>query len=283
VRDPREGLTRAGTIRTGAALERVPSRFGPVLDAAVDLVRDRAPDATVYIYGSVATDQATIGASDVDLLTIGLADREARGIEDALSEQFAAICRGVEVAAAAATDFVGEGDESYGNRVFLRHYCVLLAGSDAQRPEQDFAGDRRAARGFNGDIERHARRWRSSLASLGWDDVATGVADVAQRVGRKSLLAVAGLVSMHDRTWTTDRETSAHRWAEIAHDQSAGLEQLLSWSSTVPDREIAVVTTDDVAEVLDSTVEPIIEAFRDLIGLWPDSSMGGKRLDATPG
>jgi anti-sigma regulatory factor (Ser/Thr protein kinase) len=103
--------------------------------------------------------------------------------------------------------------------VFLRHYCVLLAGSDAHRPKHDFAGDRRAARGFNGDIAQHVQRWRNALEA---DDDA-GL--LAQRMARKSLLAVAGLVSVHDHTWTTDRETSAHRWSEIEPAQHDGPER----------------------------------------------------------
>ncbi|MCM0638919.1 hypothetical protein [Cellulomonas wangsupingiae] len=35
------------------------------------------------------------------------------------------------------------------------------------------------------------------------------------RVARKTLLAVAGLVSVHDHTWTTDRSRAVRRWCEI--------------------------------------------------------------------
>lgn len=77
---------------------------------------------------------------------------------------------------------------------------------------------------------------------------------VAQRMARKSLVAVAGLVSVHDHTWTTDRETSAHRWSEIKPAHRVGLAQLILWSST-PEPEI-----DTVRDVLDGTVEAIVSA-----------------------
>ncbi|MER7560383.1 hypothetical protein ABTZ46_25800 [Nocardioides sp. NPDC126508] len=46
------------------------------------------------------------------------------------SAAFAEVCRGVEIAAMTPDDYAGEGDEAYGNRVFLRHYCAHLAGPD---------------------------------------------------------------------------------------------------------------------------------------------------------
>ena len=144
--------------------------------------------------------------------------------------------------------------------MFLRHYCVLLAGSDADRPKHDSAGDRRAARGFNGDIAQHVQRWRNALEA----DEDAGL--VAQRMARQSPLAVAGLVSVHDHTWTTDRETSAHRSKRIEPAHHDGLSKLISWTSTTPAPQV-----DTVGDVLDGTVEPIVSVFSELIGLWPDT------------
>jgi hypothetical protein len=260
VGDPLEGLSESGTIRTGADITRVATAFRPVHQAATAAVLQSAPSASVYAYGSVVTGQARVGISDVDLLTVGLPASDANVIGAQLSTRFAKVCRGVEIGAAHSGDFVGESDESYGNRVFLRHYCVLLEGPDVHRPKHDFAGDRRAARGFNGDIGQHARRWRTAV------DAGSDSGSLAQRMARKSLLAVAGLVSIHDHTWTTDREASAARWGEIAPEYHAGLSQLVSWASTRPDAPI-----ETVRDALDETVEAIVTAFSELIGLWPDS------------
>lgn len=258
MRDPLEGLSESGTIRTGVDIARVAEGFRPVHEAAIAMIREREASASVYAYGSVVTGQATTGVSDVDLLTIGLPSSDASQISAELSTRFADTCRGVEISAAEDDDFVGGSDESYGNRVFLRHYCVVLAGSDVHRPKHDFAGDRRAARGMNGDIARHARRWRTGL------DAGDEPGPIAHRMARKSLLAVAGLVSVHDRTWTTDRESSADRWSEIAPQHQAGLALLMSWTPTTPDPPIGTVRN-----VLDGTVEEIVSAFSELIGLWP--------------
>ena len=90
--------------------------------------------------------------SDVDLLTVGLSSDRAASIGRALSTDFSALCRSVEIAAAMEEDFQKADDEAYGGRVFLHHYCVRLAGPEIDRATSPFPGDQRAARGFNGDI-----------------------------------------------------------------------------------------------------------------------------------
>jgi hypothetical protein len=163
----------------------------------------------------------------------------------------------VEVAVAQPNDFSGETDEEYGGRVFLRHYCVHLVGPDLHSELPNFAADVRAARGFNGDIAQNARRWRKELDD-GHDPVA-----LSRRLARKSLLAVAGLVSVHDDTWTTDRTTAAARWAEIEPTLTDDLDMLLAWSrdNATPDRQ-------SVEAALDGVVTHITDSFEASIGLW---------------
>jgi hypothetical protein len=197
------------------------------------------------------------GLSDVDLLTVGLRPADAADVARALSERFSGLCRGVEVAIAQESDFRGESDESYGSRVFLRHYCVHLAGPDLHSSLPDFPADVRAARGFNGDIAQHSQWWRMQL------DDECDVAPLSRRLARKSLLAVAGLVSMHDDTWTTDRATAAARWAEIEPSLADDLQTLLLWSG-----EGATHDRGSVEAALDGVVSRIVLDFETLVGLW---------------
>ena len=257
MRDPLEGITADGMITTGVGRHRVPTAFEPVLDAAREGIAGTDPDAAVYLYGSVATGQARPGRSDVDLLAIGLNRDVAGRLARMLSARFAATCRGVEIGSAHPDDLTGERDEAYGFRVFLRHYCVHLAGSDRRRPGHDFPADARAARKLNGDIARAAGRWREALA----DTDPPG--PLAVRVARKTLLAVAGLVSVHDGTWTTDRAGAARRWGEIEPALADGLAVLADWTDRVPD-----VDRRTVDRFLLSAVDPVIERFEDRIGLW---------------
>jgi hypothetical protein len=260
MQDPLEGVSPAGTIVTGVGHVRVATRFKPVLDAAVDSVRPRA-DSSLYVYGSVATGMAVVPDSDVDLLSVGLRTSDAEELAKVLSAQFSDRCRGVEVAVAQRSDFLGDNDQAYGNRVFLRHYCAHLVGPDLHSALPDFGADARAARGFNGDIAQHARRWQAELGH-GCDPIA-----LSRRVARKALLAVAGLVSVHDHTWTTDRKSAAVRWAEVEPSLADDLQTLLEWSrgSGTPDEQV-------LDRVLDGVVAEIVASFGATIGLWPPVS-----------
>lgn len=263
MRDPREGLTADGMIRTGVRSDRVPRMFEPVVAAAVEAVSGLSTGDAVelQLYGSVATGEAKPGSSDVDLLTIGISRQQATAIGRQLSERFVGLCRGVEIGAGRAEDFRDDDDpddERYGNRVFLRHYCVPLYGPSALQSATAFPGDARAARGFNGDIGQCLDRWRRDLDN-------TPPQQLGRKVARKTLLAVAGLVSVHDHTWTTDRETGARRWSEIDSQSSAPLTVLSSWSSG--DR---MASTAEVAETLapEGIVETVVAHFAATIGLW---------------
>jgi uncharacterized protein len=256
--DPDEGVAADGTIRTGARRDRVPAAFEPVLADAVAFTS--GSPASLYVYGSVATGAVRPGSSDVDLLSIDLPEAAVLGRR--LSARYADLCRGVEVAAATAADFAGDTDAAYGGRVFLRHYCVHLAGPDPSAVLPAFPADARAARGFNGDIGQHLRRWRQGQQS------GTVAADLlGTRVARKTLLAVAGLVSVHDQTWTTDRTRAAQRWSDLEPDLAAQLAQLHSWANAGrrPGREEVKHALAD-----DGIVAAIVERFGRLIGLWTD-------------
>jgi uncharacterized protein len=257
VHDPWEGVSPAGSIVTGARRDRVPADFEPVLAAARDRVSSRDEQASLYLYGSVATGQARVPTSDVDLFTIDLGADVATTIGRDLSRQFSRLCRAVDIGAASANDYAGGTDAAYGNRVFLRHYSVHLAGPPRHESGRDYPADIRAARGFNGDIALHADRWRRRL-DAGGDHV-----ELARGLARKSLLAVAGLVSIHDGTWTTDRVGSARRWAQLAPDLGRDLDALVTWidGEELPDRA-------EVDRILDGLVAELVRSFASTIGLW---------------
>lgn len=255
MRDPDEGVGPDGTIVTGVSRERVPAAFEPVLAAASDAVGDAV---SLHLYGSVATGQARVGVSDVDLLAVRLPAPVADTVSSALSARFAGLARGIEIGAGQPEHVVGDGDEQYGNRVFLRHYCVHVSGP----PGPDlpaFPADARAARGFNGDIAMHAQQWRAALGS-GADPAAIG-----HRAARKTLLALASLVSVHDATWTTDRASASRRWSEVDPGMAEDLAVLLRWSEFSP---TPAPTRERVRRVLEGPVARVVAAFTATVGLW---------------
>jgi uncharacterized protein len=267
MRDPVEGVTSDGLIRTGATRDAIASTWTLVLQDAVAVVAGRA---SLYVYGSVATGCAVVPTSDVDLLSVGLPAHESKGIASELSGRYSDRCRDVGIAPASWAQLQADSDEGYGLRVFLRHYCVHLGGDDPAEELPGYPADRRAARGFNGDIAQHLRRWESE---------ADGDADVgrlATRMARKTLLAVAGLVSMRDATWSTDRRTCARRWSEL--EPATPVEVLLEWLETPPSDRAAV------RKVIEGPVAEVVQSFQSEIGLWrtrPSRPLAGPCAERT--
>lgn len=257
MRDPREGVSPHGTIVTGVDRGRVPAAYQDVVTAAAELVHAHGARGSLYLYGSVATGQARTPSSDVDLFTVDVDPEASAAIGRTLSVHFADRCRGVEMSAARAADYLGDTDASYGNRVFLHHYCVHIAGPPQDASQHDYPADVRAARGFNGDIAICAERWRRAL------DHGARPGRLARPLARKTLLAVAGLVSIHDRTWTTDRATSARRWAEVDPELGPDLGELVSWmdGQVEPDHP-------ELARVLGGPMDQLIRTHASVIGLW---------------
>lgn len=104
---------------------------------------------------------------------------------------------------------------------------------------------------------RALRRWR---AALGRDDPS----DLSRRIARKSLLALAGLVSVHDGTWTTDRFAAAARWSEIEPALAPGLARLRTLCDS------GGASADETAALLAAggVIESIATRFAAEIGLW---------------
>jgi uncharacterized protein len=93
-----------GTITTGVDRCLVPERFEPAVSTAVAAIAEAvSSEASVYLYGSVATGRARYTQSDVDLLTVGLTRERAAELGRELSRQFSGLCRGIEIAATTVT------------------------------------------------------------------------------------------------------------------------------------------------------------------------------------
>lgn len=257
VRDPLESLSADGTITTGVDRRRVPAPFEPLIASLTSLFDE---SVALYLYGSVATGQAVVGASDVDLIAYGVDPRAAAQLSTRLSEDNRALTRGVAIGVLAAQD-LDSGDAGYGNRVFLKHYCAWLGGPDPAADLPTYPGDRAAARGFNGDLPLRVASWRQQCAHIADGD--ERLALLSRAIGRKTLFAVAGLVSVRDGVWTTDRRVAAHRWAEIHPDLRSDLKQLLEWGDgqLSPDRH-------ELQDLLDGAVTQIALQFADQIGAW---------------
>lgn len=256
MRDPLESLSADGTIVTGVDRYRVPTPFEPLIATAVSHV---GPDVALYVYGSVATGQAIVGVSDVDLIAFGMDPLAATALSRQLSADNQHLTRGAAIGLLTSQD-LDSSDAGYGNRVFLKHYCAWLAGPDPAAELPTYPGDRAAARGFNGDLPRRIASWREECARIADDDDLT---HLATGIGRKTLFAVAGLVSVHDGVWTTYRRSAADRWVQIYPDLLPDLDRLLRWGDgrLIPKRQ-------DILDVIDEGITQIARQFAEQIGTW---------------
>lgn len=252
MRDPDEGLDSAGRIVTGVRRERVPADFEPVLAAVVGRLTDAS---ALYVYGSLATGRAVRGRSDVDVLAIGVDPDVAGEVTLLLSRQFSPLAREVAVGVLPGLP-TGEGSEAYGNRVFLRHYCVAIHGPDPASLWPAFPGDVRAARGFNGNLPSLLGAWLEASS-----DEDPG--PLARRVARKTLFAVSGLVSVHDSTWTTDRAFASKRWASLQPALRADLDRLWRWGEGEESP-----TRSALRDALHGVVAQVAAEFAEVIGCW---------------
>ncbi len=258
MRDLDEGLDSQGFIVTGVDRGRIPASFEPILRDIVEGVDD---DVSVYVYGSVATGRARLGRSDVDVVALGMDPARARLLARDLTARYATLARDVAIGAWTADD-LAEGDAGHGNCVFLKHYCAWLAGPDPAASMPSFRGDVAAARGFNGDLPAVVVRWIEALGSL--DSGAQGSVDgLARRIGRKSLFAVASMVSVHDAIWTTDRAAASARWGQLHPELAADLELLLAWGD-----ETASPSRAEVDRMLHTRIPTLVDQFVALIGAW---------------
>lgn len=253
--DPLEGLDLSGNIITGADGSRFAEKFLPILEAVKERV---SPEVSLYVYGSVATGMARERDSDVDIISIGLDSARAEELNAELTEMFAELCRGVEIGPTQLADFEGSREEAQGFRIFLKHYCAHLAGPDISSEFPEHPGGKLAARCFNGDIATHRDEWIREL-----DDGAEPE-ELARKIARKALLAVAGLVSVHDETWTTNRVSSAQRWAELRPELADDLSEVVLWS----DSRFKELSKDSIHVMLTGCITKIVDDFSERIGLW---------------
>lgn len=247
-RDPAEGVGADGAIVTGAAVDRVPAAYRPVVADCTDVLSTVFGDRlhSVYLYGSVATGQARPPGSDLDVTAVWTSDvdpGEVASVAAGLSARHAALVREVSVGSSTLAQVLADDRDGFGMRCFLRHYCVCLAGTDLRPTLPPCRPSRAVADAFNDDPPVLVRRWRSELAAA---RTPAEVAAVARAAARKLLVVTATLESVEHGGWTTDRTTGAALLAAHHPEWTVIARLALGWC-TDPGQPAA----RDVAQLLD--------------------------------
>ena len=236
-----EGVDADGFIVSGADVELIPADYRPALDSAVStLVAGVEGLISVYLYGSVATGEACIPQSDIDLLVVtvdsGSSGAVAAAAKD-LCSRYRLLAREVGIAHATMPGLFGDDLDALGGRCFIKHYCVPLHGDDIRAHLPRFQPSARMAWAFNHNIAvviDEAHQW------LGTARDSDEVKSVCRSIARKVLLAAASLTSVVTSTWTTDRQRAAAAIVEHYPDWAEQSALAVRWT-TAPTGEASNV------------------------------------------
>lgn len=232
-RDPDEGLDAAGLLSTGVALDRLRPAYAPVVSDCTAEVRRALGDRLhgLYLYGSVATGQARLPTSDLDLLAVSVSPVDLVVLEADLSARHADAVREVGISRVTLAEVWADDADGLGLRCFLKHYCVPLAGVDLRPELPPCRPSRELADALNGDLRAACRAWRSTLDRPG----------IVRSAARRLLCAAATLESVEHGGWTTDRATGADLIARHHPEWTVTVRSALAWTVNPHDADPAAV------------------------------------------
>jgi predicted nucleotidyltransferase len=206
MRDPWEGRDATGAVVTGAHLDRISPAFAGVIKDASHAIVARFADLvhSVHVYGSVATGQAIVGRSDLDLLVVAHAPLPSTDLQDVLKPIAAAHpqVRDIGGSVVLLDRFRGAHPAARADRCFLHHYTVLVHGPHPLPWHPPCIADQALAEGFG------------ALALSRLHDLAANgpsAEDDVPQLGRHLLMAAATLLSIQDGEWSTDRWDAVQR------------------------------------------------------------------------
>lgn len=244
--DPNEGVGPDNLITTGVHAGRIPATYKTVITRVVSRLASLDDDIlAIYLYGSVATGMATPPTSDLDLLAVlskGRAEPMVRDIATELSEQHRDLVREVAIGTVLISDIWTDSVNGLGNRCFLKHYCVHLYGLDICQDVEPCRATAEVAWAFNHDIGEAVTSARTRLSNT---TSPSQVSEISKAIARRVTLAATSLVSIADKTWTTDRETAARSIAKLYPGRGPSAETALRWC-VAPSGN-----TDEVREFVD--------------------------------
>lgn len=210
---------------------------------------------SIYVYGSVATGQARVPTSDLDLLVVtsGEGDAVLDRAAAELSSRHTTTVREVGLARTTLSEVRAAQPSGHGLRCFLHHYTIHVAGTDRRRDLPSCRAGRDLAVALDGDVVEAVDALRPALASP--DARVRGPA--VARTARKLLMTAAVLCSSDRGGWSTDRDTGAELLRRDHPDLAEEVDALQAWARPTasptrpPSPAQAVAVSGRVATVLD--------------------------------
>jgi predicted nucleotidyltransferase len=227
------GFDTEGYIEICCAVEKISTTFLPVLEGSIALLKSTFQTRlhSIYLYGSIATGQAVLKQSDIDLLIIfsgplSESDHaEIKYVAHSLSASHQSLVREVGLAVVSLEEALAKESLS-GFGCFIKHLCVCVDGEDIRPLFPKFRPSIEVARGFNGDYAAVMKARFEELAKMDHSKMAQ---PVIRQICRKTVRTGFSLVMPRMGCWTTDLKPSfdyfCRYYPDKRSDMALGLEQ----------------------------------------------------------
>jgi predicted nucleotidyltransferase len=227
--DPDEGVGEDNLISTGVRADRIQAKYRPLVTLATSKLASIHRDVVaVYLYGSVATGMATPPTSDLDLLAVlkqSGVEPKIRHLAAQLSERHRDLVRYVAIAILTLAEIWSDSVDELGTRCFLKYYCLPLYGVDLRRDIDPCRATPKVAWAFNHNIAEAVASAKAQLRLAESPQVSL----ICRASARRVILAATSLVSIVDKTWTTNRDVAARSIARLHLQWGSAAQAALRW------------------------------------------------------
>lgn len=234
-----DGLDTEGYIEICCAVDKISSVFLPVLNGSIAALKStfEAKLHSIYLYGSVATGQAMLKHSDLDILVIfacpmsDIDHAEIKRVGGTLSASYQSSVREVGLAITSLQEALAEENLS-GLGCFIKHLCVCVDGEDIRPLFPKFRPSIEVARGFNAD---YAAVMQAKLEELAKTDQTIVVQSLIRQMCRKTIRTGFSLVMPRLNCWTTDLESSFNCFCHYYPEKRSSMAPILDWTQQPPE------------------------------------------------
>ncbi len=242
-----DGLDAEGYIETCCAVEKIPRVLRPALDASIARLKSTfaARLHSIYLYGSVATGQARLGLSDIDILVLfsdSILDPDQASLQQVaenLSLSYRSLVRQVGIEAVSIQEALAN-ETLPGLGCFIKHLCVCVVGEDIRPLLPKFRPSIEVARGFNGDYASVMQAMLAELAAANQTQITQAV---MRRICRKTVRTAFSLVMPRLGCWTTHFDRSVDYFCRYYPEQQPSMTLVLDWIERPPEDRADFLST----------------------------------------
>ncbi len=228
------GVDKNGFIVTKTSAIKIKKPFSRIVaEVKADLLAKFADQMhSIYIYGSIATGEAKLKKSDLDVLVVfkkkpsPKLKSQIENVSEKLSKEYKTFVREVGIA---LSDVKEVHADTYGWGCFMKHLCVDIYGENLSAKLAKFKPTERVAQAFNGDCKKVVESAIKKLsANLSKEDVQKICSSTMRKIVRTGF----SLVMDQEKSWTTDLEKSYLVFAKYYPEQKAKMKEALDMALT---------------------------------------------------